>query len=65
MTSDIRCDHVRQACRGWSRRLIESFLEQLRSHQLFMDVDVIPGVWGSRSTSMRQHWVGEPNPSFR
>lgn len=70
---DIRHDYVQQAHMGWPRRLTESFLEQLRSHQLFMDVDVIPGVWVSRSTLMRQYWTGEPrifssrllkNPSF-
>ena len=71
--SDIRFDHVRQIHMGWASRLTESFLEQLRSHQLFMDLDVIPGVWVSRSTLMRQYWTGEPrifssrllkNPSF-
>ncbi len=59
----ITFDHVRQARMGWTRRLAESLLEQFRSHQLFMDIDVIPGVWVSRSISMRQHWAGEPNTS--
>jgi hypothetical protein len=63
MMSDIIFDHIRQAPMGWTRRLAESLLEQLRNHQLFMDLDVIPGVWVSRSTSRRQHWAGEPNTS--
>lgn len=65
MTYEIASDHVRRVRRGWIRRLAEFLLEQFRSHQLFMDIDVIPGVWMSRSIAIRQHWVGEPNTSFR
>ncbi len=38
----ITFDHVRQARMGWTTRLVESFLEQLSRHQVFMDVDIIP-----------------------
>jgi hypothetical protein len=65
MTSQITFDHIRQARRGWTTRLAEVFLEQLSSHHMFMDIDVIPGVWVSRSISMRQHWAGDPNAAFR
>jgi hypothetical protein len=63
MATEITFDHVRQVRMGWTRRLAESLLEQFRSPQLFMDVDVIPEVWVLRSISMRQHWAGESNTS--
>lgn len=58
MMSEIALDHVQQAGRSWTTRLTGFVLEKLGSHQGFMDIDVIPGVWLSRSTSMRQHWAG-------
>jgi hypothetical protein len=63
MATEITFDHVRQVRMGWTRRLAESLLEQFRSPQLFMDVDVIPEVWVLRSISMRQHWAEESNTS--
>jgi hypothetical protein len=65
MTSRITFDHIRQARSRWTTRLAEFFLEQLGGHQMFMDIDVIPGVWVSRRISMRQHWAGNPNAAFR
>lgn len=61
MMSRIPIDHVPQAGRRWTTRLTGFVLEQLGSYQMFMDIDVIPGAWVSRSTSMRQHWAGERN----
>lgn len=55
MPSAITFDHVRQARVGWTRRLAESLLEQFRSHQLFMDVDIIPEAWTSRKIARREH----------
>jgi hypothetical protein len=34
-------------------------MDQLSSQPMFMDIDIIPGVWTSRSLSRRQHWEGE------
>ena len=61
MMSEIALDHLQQAGRSWTTRLTGFVLEQLGSRQMFMDIDVIPGVWVSRSTSMRQHWAGDRN----
>jgi hypothetical protein len=47
MPSAITFDHVQQARMGWTTRLVESFLEQLSCHQVFMDVDIIPEAWTS------------------
>ena len=60
MTSQIRLDHIRQARRGWTTRLVEYLLEQLSCPQLFMDVDIIPDVWNHRSLARREHWEGTP-----
>jgi hypothetical protein len=55
MPSEITFDHVRQARMGWTTRLVESFLEQLSCHQVFMDVDIIPEAWTSRKIARREH----------
>ena len=60
MTVELSIKHVQQACEGWTKRLTEGFLVQLSSQQMFMDIDVIPGVWSSRSISRRQQWEAEP-----
>lgn len=56
MMPDITFDHVRRVHRvhmGWTGRLAEFLLSQLSRPQLFMDIDVIRGVWALRSTSLR------------
>lgn len=58
MPSAITFDHVRRARMGWTTRLVESFLEQLSYHQVFMDVDIISEVWNFRKSIRRQHWEG-------
>ena len=65
MTTPITCDFDPPVRRSWTKWLAECFLEQLGSHQRFMDIDVLPGAWVSRGISIRQHWVGEPNASPR
>jgi hypothetical protein len=55
MPSEITFDHVRQARMGWTTRLVESFLEQLSCHQVFMDVDIIPEAWTSRKIARCEH----------
>jgi hypothetical protein len=48
MKSRIPSNHDRQAYVGWTKRLANSFLEQLDNPEVFMDIDVIPGVWTLR-----------------
>lgn len=45
---------------GRTRGLAEFLMEQLSSQPMFMDIDIIPGVWMSRSMTRRQHWEAEP-----
>ena len=45
---------------GRSRGFTEFLLDQLSRQPVFMDIDIIPGVWMSRSLSRRQHWEAEP-----
>lgn len=51
--------YAREDGAGRTRELAEFLLEQLGSQPMFMDIDIIPGVWSSRSRSRRQHWEGE------
>jgi hypothetical protein len=51
--------YAREDSVGRTRGLGELLLEQLGSQPMFMDIDIIPGVWSSRSRSRRQHWEGE------
>lgn len=50
---------VRESNPGRTRSLAEFLMEQLSSQPMFMDIDIIPGAWNSRSISRRQHWEGE------
>jgi len=52
--------YAREGSAGRTRVLAELLLEQLGSQPMFMDIDIIPGVWSSRSLSRRHHWEGEP-----
>ena len=65
MMSGAAINQLGQAGMGWVCRLAESLMEQLSYHQPFMDIDVIPGVWMSRSNSIRQYWEGKPKTSSR
>lgn len=58
MATEITFDQVRQVRMGWTRRLAKSLLEQFRSPQLFIGVDIIPEVWISRKIARRQYWEG-------
>lgn len=42
-----------------TRGLAEFLMDQLSSQPMCRDIDIIPGVWSSRSLSRRQHWEGE------
>ena len=59
MTTNITDNFGSPVRRSWTTRLAESFLERLNSHQVFMDVDIIPEAWTSRKIASRQHWEGE------
>jgi hypothetical protein len=48
-----------------TRGLVEFLMDQLSSQPMFMDIDIIPGGWSSRSLSRRQHWEEEPKASSR
>jgi len=52
--------YAREESVGRTRGLAEFLMEQLSSQPMFMDIDIIPGVWSSRSLSRRQHWEAEP-----
>jgi len=52
--------YAREDSAGRTRGLAELLLEQLGSQPMFMDIDIIPGVWMSRGLSRRQHWEAEP-----
>lgn len=47
-----------EAYRRWTSRVTNAFLQQLTSQPMFMDIDVISGVWTSRRASIRNHWEG-------
>jgi hypothetical protein len=36
-----------------TKRVAEFLLEQLGNHQVFWDVDILPGVWDARRTTRR------------
>lgn len=55
MTTNITGNFDSPVRRSWTTRLAESFLERLSSHQVFMDVDIIPEAWTSRKIASRQH----------
>jgi|GEM_PF-3111425 len=55
--------YAREDSVGRTRGLAEFLMDQLSSQPMFMDIDIIPGVWSSRSLSRRQHWEGEPKAS--
>jgi len=40
---------------GWIKRLADSLMEQLDNPKVFMDIDVIPGVWTLRRKSKAQY----------
>jgi len=52
--------YAREGSAGRTWGLAELLLEQLGSQPMFMDIDIIPGVWISRRLSRRQHWEAEP-----
>ncbi len=52
--------YAREGSAGWTGGLAEFLMEQLSSQPMFMDIDIIPGAWTSRSMSRRQHWEAEP-----
>lgn len=52
--------YAREESAGRIRALAEFLMDQLSSQPMFMDIDIIPGVWTSRSMSGRQHWEAEP-----
>jgi hypothetical protein len=47
--------YAREESAGRIRALAEFLMDQLSSQPMFMDIDIIPGVWGARSLSRRQH----------
>ena len=51
--------YAREGSAGQARGLAEFLLEQFSSQPMFMDIDIIPGVWTLRSLSRRQHWEAE------
>jgi hypothetical protein len=52
--------YAREDSVGRTRGLAEFLMDQLSSQPMFMDIDIIPGGWSSRSLSRRQQWEGEP-----
>jgi hypothetical protein len=52
--------YAREDSVGRTGGLAEFLMEQLSSQPMFMDIDIIPGVWTLRSLSRRQHWEEEP-----
>ena len=52
--------YAREDSVGRTRGLAEFLMDQLSSQPMFMDIDIITGVWSSRSLSRRQHWEAEP-----
>lgn len=58
MKSAILVNDDQEAYERWTRRMTNTFLKQLTSQPMFMDIDVISGVWTSRRTSIRNHWEG-------
>jgi hypothetical protein len=47
--------YVRENSSGQTKGLAEFLLEQLSSQSVFMDIDIIPGVWSLRTSSRHQH----------
>lgn len=46
-------NRLRPANAKWTRRLTEFLLEQLGNQGVFLDIDILPGVWNSRRTPRR------------
>ncbi|MDH4082558.1 MAG: hypothetical protein OEV99_09770 [Nitrospira sp.] len=55
MKSRIPSNHDREVYEGWTKCLADCLLKQLDNPKLFMDIDVIPGVWTLRRKSKSQY----------
>ena len=57
--------YAREDSVGRTRGLAGFLMAQLSSQPMCMDIDIIPGVWSSRSLLRRQHWeVGAVDEAF-
>lgn len=58
MKSEILMTDDQKVYGRWTRRVTNAFLKHLGSQPVFMDIDVISGVWKSRRASIRNNWEG-------
>jgi hypothetical protein len=61
MKPGIAISRPQRVSTRWTTRLTEFVLDQLGHQPVFLDIDIIPGVWTSRRTSRCQHWEGNQN----